>query len=212
MPEQKKADLEWLASFAEVPQVVNTESLELVGRFQDMRAIYHALTQHEVRRLKDVEGEDSPEVLEREASLSQNLDVMQRLDVEAELMQIQVPKVEAKDALIHGRITDQKSRGQAGLVAVLTDRDGGKVAGGEVEVDSSGYFALVLDPEKIKRILASKKDVYLSVMNRKGVVCYRRPAPLTLKEGETIAEHIVLSPSEIASAIGKARAEVKKPK
>lgn len=95
---------------------------------------------------------------------------------------------------------------------MLTDRKGEKLAGGEVEVDTSGYFALVIDSEKMKKITETKKDIYLSVMNRKGEVCYRRPAALTLKEGETISESIVLTPNEITSATGKIQTAIKKPK
>ena len=73
------------------------------------------------------------------------LDRAESLDTEASLASVRVPMVKKTEALLHGRITDERDRAAGPVIVTLVDARGAAVAGvGPVEADSAGYYALVV--------------------------------------------------------------------
>jgi len=210
MPEDLKTGFEWLTKIKEGMEAAKNDNQELIKRFEDIRAVHHTFTQFELSRVKMQEGEASPRAVELEDKLSRNLEVVHRLGVEGEVAAIRPPRTADKDALIHGRIVDEKSRGQSGMRVALTDRDGKRIDVGDSEVDASGYFSFVLDPEKIEAITKNNKEIFMTVSNKNGEVLYRRPSPFKPVAGGAIKENVVVS-SRVVPVVEKKPEPVVRP-
>ncbi len=210
---EKTRDEEGFSQVAEFKNSVEEESLGLLGRFRDARALHHALVQQELVRLKTRLGEDHPRVAEMTETLKRNADILPGFEIEAELSKIKVPATAEKDVLIHGRIMDEKMMAREGLVAALTDKEGKNLGVEDVAADASGYFAFVLSPEAIKTLGEKKKEVYLTVSDRAGRVLYRRTNPVKLAEGGEVRESIILKTGSVTAEPNKAKGpDVRQPR
>ena len=199
MADDTKASYEWLTGIVEGVRTVQNLGRELIDQAKSAQNAYHVLGQYEALRLQDARGEDDPAVLQLNERLRLFPSQVQEMGLADELERISVPKTAENDMLVHGRVTDENSRGVVGLTVALTDKEGNRLDVEDVEADASGYFAFVLDPEKIKAVAERKTDVYLTVMNQKGEVCYRRPRTLKVKEGERLLEDVVLTHGDAAA-------------
>ena len=209
----KSTDIEGLSQVVEIKDAVEEESLALLGRFRDVRALRQALVQQEIVRLKTRYGEDHPRVAELTDALKRNSDILPGFEVELEVSKIKVPATAEKDALIHGRITDEKMTAREGLIAALTDKEGKSLGVEDIKADASGYFAFVLKPEIRKALEEKKKEIYLTVSDQAGRVLYRKPDPLKPEEGGEIRESIVLKTGRTAVETDKTKEpEVRKPR
>jgi len=208
----KSTDIEGLSQVVEIKDAVEEESLALLGRFRDVRALRQALVQHEIIRLKTRYGEDDPRVAEMTETLKRNADILPGFEIEAELSKIKVAATAEKDVLIHGRLVDEKMMAREGLIAALTDKEGKSLGVEDVAADASGYFAFVLSPEARKSLEEKKKEIYLTISDRAGRVLYRRTNPVKLAEGAEIRESIILETGRATAATSKTKEpEVRKP-
>lgn len=195
--EARKNGFDWLKGIADGVDSLEKEQGALLESIREVQSIHSVLIQYEIERLEDLYGQDHLLVMEMQENLGRKSDVLARLGIEAERLTMKPPRTGEKDALIHGRVTDAMARGRGGLFVALTDREGNRLEAGEVETEPSGYYSIVVDPERIGKIVGRNKEICLTVMNRKGEVCYRRPLPSELKEGAEIVEDIVLSFAEV---------------
>ncbi len=193
MAENRRNDDEWLTEILDNVTLAGAEGLEPLQQMREMQAAYRALLQHEAERLRQVHGDDHPLVLEMRNRLGRNLATVETLDVEDQLSRIQVAEPAEKESLVHGRITDESSRGLVGFTVSLTDEAGKDLGVAGAKVDSTGYFSVVVPEEQVTRLGSAKTRVYLTIKNRKGEVCERRLVSQTVGPGVRVSEAIALS-------------------
>lgn len=80
------------------------------------------------------------------------------LDQEVAVATIRVPMVKKTEALLHGQITDDADRAAGQVTVTLADENGKPVAGvAPVEVDSAGYYAIVVPAEVAASVAPDRK-------------------------------------------------------
>ncbi len=196
MAENRRNDDEWLTEILDNLTLAGAEGLEPLRQMREMQAAYRVLLQHETERLRQVHGDDHPLVLEMRNRLGRNLATVETLDVEDQLSRIQVVAAAEKESLVHGRVTDESSRGLVGFTVSLTDEAGKDLGIAGAKVDSTGYFSVVIPEEQATRLGSAKTPVYLTIKNRKGEICERRPVSQAVAPGARVAETIALSKTQ----------------
>ncbi len=211
MSDNRRTNEEWLTGILEGLAPVAGENLEPLQQMREMQAAYRVLLQQESQRLKKEYGQDHPLVLEMQNRLARNLNLVENLEVEDQLRRIQVQETGEKESLVHGRVTDESSRGLVGFTVALTDQEGKDLAIGEARVDATGYFAVSIPEEQAGRLAAEKTAVYLTIKNRKGEICERRPVSQAVRAGVRVSENITLSKAQrTATTADSTRESLKK--
>ncbi len=166
---------------------------------RDIHLIHRSLLQHEERRLTKRLGRKHPRVRGLGARLEHNLSLIKGFEVQVELAAIRVPEVEAKDALIHGRVADEHQRGLTGLTVEVEDERGKTVRFlGKADTDASGYFALRVDPATVARLSKVEGEGgYLTVRTRTGKLVHREPALVKLAEGDRVFVQVGLKREDL---------------
>lgn len=102
------------------------------------------------------------------------------LDGEASLATVRVPMVKKTEALLHGRITDDLDRAAGPVTVTLVDAGGAAVAGVDpVEVDSAGYYALVVPAEVAAKLLPDSRFSVVVGHGDERIPSKTEPVPLT---------------------------------
>jgi hypothetical protein len=198
MSENHRTNDEWLTGILEGLAPVTDEKLEPLQQMCELQAAYRALLQNEAERLKKAYGENDSRVLEMQNRLRRNLTLVEKLEVEDQIRQIHVKESGEKESLIHGRLVDESSMGLAGFTVELTDRAGKALSIAEAGVDATGYFAVLIPEEQASRLASEKTPIYLTIKNRKGDICERRPVSQPVGAGVRVSEIITLSKSQRA--------------
>jgi hypothetical protein len=196
MSENHPNSEEWLTGILEGLVPIGSENLELLQQMRNMQAAYRVLLQHETERLKQAYGEDHPQVLEMQDRLNRNLTLVEKLEAEDQVRQIHVQESGEKESLIHGRVTDESSRGLIGFTVELTDQTGRDLGIAQARVDATGYFAVLIPEEQVDRLASEKTRIYLTIKNRKGEICERRPVYQAVGADVRVSEFVTLSKSQ----------------
>ncbi len=180
-------------------------NINTLQQVRDVQVIMGSLLQHETKRLEKKLGKENRRVQQVQASIKRNQTITKDLEVELEIAKIRVPEVDPKDSLIHGRIVDENRRGWVGLVVYLADVRGNIVhALGKAQTEVSGYYALPIPAETLKRVAESiKEGVLVVVCNSKGELIYRHKDPVMLVGGDSYLVEIVLKRSDLTPPPGE---------
>jgi hypothetical protein len=118
------------------------------------------------------------------------------LEPEIDIASIRVPMIKKTEALVHGRITDAVDRAAGPVTVTLADEQGREVAGvAPVEVDSAGYYALVVPPQAAA---ALGEDAKLTVIVSSGAERVTPELePITLKAGAVQPRDVTLSNAQL---------------
>jgi hypothetical protein len=167
-----------------------------------LRAAMQALLQHEARRIESKFGSQHPRTKTLEARVQANVALMRGLEIERQLLQIKVPAVDERAALVHGRVVDQEGFGIDRLVVALVEPSGAPIRETtDSTTDDSGYFAIVVDSETIDRLLgAARGGVFLAVLTSRRRPLVQQPRPLLLAQGARLTVSIVLDRSDLTAA------------
>ncbi|MBN1569755.1 MAG: carboxypeptidase regulatory-like domain-containing protein [Acidobacteria bacterium] len=192
MADTRQTNGEWLTGILENLAPVADEKLEPLQQIRELQASYRVLLQNEAERLKKAYGENDSRVLEMQHRLRRNLAFLEKIEVEDQIRQIQVKEYGEKESLIQGRLVDESSSGLAGYTIELTDESGKAIGVAEATVDATGYFAAVISEEQADRLATAKIPIYMTIKNKKGEVCERRPVSQTVGAGVRVSEIITL--------------------
>jgi len=179
--------------------------LQALDELDQIQTMSRVLLQYEARRIHERFGEDYPRSRFVKASLEQNLDNIKGIELELEIAGIEVAEVEENQTLIHGRVVDERFHGVGGLFVSISDEEGRALTPfGRAETDaSSGYYALVVDPDALARVSeAAREDVFLTVRTRRGEIVHQEFEPLTIAQGDRKTAEVVLRREDL---IGGAR-------
>ncbi len=177
--------------------------LEALGDLDRIQTMTRVLLQNEARRTDERFGKDHPRARSLKTSLEQNLDNIKGIELELELAGIEVAEVSEDQALIHGRVVDERSRGVGGLFVSISDEEGRTLTPfGRVETDAAGYYALVVDPDALARVSeAAREGVFLTVNTRQGEVVHHEFDPLTIAEGDRKTAEVVLEREDLIGGV-----------
>lgn len=164
-----------------------------LGELRDLRAVTQALLSNEADRLSSRLGQDHPRVVATRALIEENQVMVQGLDSILEIASIQVPPVQTDGALVNGRVVDGDGRGIAGLRVQVEDASGAPLAFlGVATTDASGYFALAIGPDALKKYQAVKGGGTLTVRSTRGVILEREAQPLALSANAQVNVSVAL--------------------
>ncbi len=185
--------------FAKNLDRLRTARVDALTQAMDTQLMLRTLLQHEVRRMEKKLGAEHPRTQGLRARLQANRGQINALAVERERFQVKVPDVAEDGALIHGRVVDEEGRGIAGLMVCLVERSGVPIANMDEPItDTSGYFAITLDPEAIDRLRkVHEAGVFLAVFTVKRRLVHQQPKPLALVPGARLLEEIPLNRNEL---------------
>lgn len=184
-----KADLE------EIFEGIQTDRTAMLAQVRELQLAAQLLLDVESQRIAAIAPDD-----DRVAVLAGSgrtiLDRVEMLDQEVEVATIRMPMVKKTEALLHGRITDGANRTAGPVTVTLVDENGKPVPGvPPVEVDASGYYALVVPADVAAEVGADRK---LSLVISSGAE--RVPAgvaPLTLGAGTVKLQDVQLPASAL---------------
>ena len=153
-----------------------------------------SLLQHEALRIETKLGSQHPRTVRLKARLQGNLQAIHTLEVERQLARIEVPAIVQDGALIHGRIVDEDGLGIERLLVALVDLPGSPVRDtGEPTTDTSGYFAISLEPDAVDRMLkVYANGIFLAVLTPRRRLVHQQPKPLTVAHGAVLGVEILL--------------------
>lgn len=169
--------------------------LGALNEVQELQVMGRVLLQNEAARMDRKLGKHHPRSRSLRASLDHNLDSISELEVELEISRISPPEVEENQTLVHGRVVDENGRGAPGLFVSVTDEAGRTLHFlGRAETDASGYYALVIDPDALRReARAVESGVFVTVGTGQDEIIHRKFEPLEISEGERkLVEEVVL--------------------
>jgi hypothetical protein len=175
--------------------------LEEARNLSTMKA---AVLQHEAKRLELKLGKEHSRVTLLNERVKVNLELIRELDVEQELARIRVREVGEKDALVHGRVTDENGRGIPGLTVSLVSSTGALVKYTAPAItDRSGYFALTLPEDTVKELAVSESGVaLLAVFTRRYRRVYQSKTPLAITPQARIRHNVSLNRGDITQTPG----------
>jgi hypothetical protein len=179
-------------SLAEIDRL-RTEKLEKMAIVQQVNA---KALEKERQRLSLKYGENHPRVQRLDAKLQFDRGFTSDLKVEIDKSKIQVPTVDKKTWLVHGRVLDRTdNQGIQGLTVSLVNNQEQWVRElGYACTDERGYFAIAYPPKNRHSDTAiPKESVFLMVSDRDRRVLYRSSEPLSVELGQMIYREIFLS-------------------
>ena len=185
--------------------------LQALGELDQIQTMSRVLLQYEARRIDEKFEEDHPRSRSVKASLEQNLDNIKGIELELEIAGIEVAEVEENQTLIHGRVVDERFHGVGGLFVSISDEEGRTLTPfGRAETDaSSGYYALVVDPDDLARVSeAAREGVFLTVRTGRGETVYQEFEPLTIAQGDRKTAEVVLRREDLIG--GQRRTEYRR--
>lgn len=158
----------------------NDDHVDALNDLKAIQIMVLTMYQREAARLSRVRGESDPRVKGLHESVERSLDLVESLDIEAEIAAIRVPETPEGGALVHGRVAEiTTNRGIAGLTVFGEDEKGVALRTfGSADTDASGYFNIPVDDEALKALQA--KDIYLTIRVSGGVI-HRERKPVQLE-------------------------------
>ena len=165
--------------------LADARSLQMAGQ---------GLLQREERRLSHKLGQDHPRVQQLRQRRESMLGNIQRLSAEKQITEIRPPELQENQALVHGRVLDERAQGIQGMQISLVDEKGSPLPHSTATTASSGYYALKLDPGQI----SGDQKGLLTVSTVTGRVVYRAEEPVEIKSGRQTTVEIQLNRRELS--------------
>lgn len=180
----------------ELFEALQAERSGQLAAARDLQLAARLLMQAEARRLARKAPADprAATLATLDGAVRERLSV---LDTELEIAAIRAPVVTKTQALVHGRITDDARRAPGPVSVQLVRADGSAVPGTRpVEVDASGYYAIVLD-EASAAALQPNEALSVVVQRDDARVAPSAGANFTLGAGAVAVKDVALSGSEL---------------
>jgi len=117
---------------------------------------------------------------------------MRAFDVEKQKANIRIPKVEAEEALIHGRAVTPAKLGVESLTVTAEDKKGNVLAAlGEAKTDLNGFYAMKVDAATMAEI--EGQEFYITVRDAQGNLLQKESEAITLSEGARVYRDVSVS-------------------
>lgn len=186
-----RGEASFKADLLELVEGIQADRTAMLAEVRALQLAAQLLIDAEAKRIAAFAPDDD-RVAALTASGRTILDRVGMLDQEVEVATVRVPMVKKTEALLHGRITDDANRAAGPVTVTLADENGTPVPGvPPVEVDSAGYYALVVPAAVAAEVGADRK---LSLVLSHGAE--RVPAgvaPLTLGAGTVKLQDVQLA-------------------
>jgi len=178
-------------------EALQEERGRLLGSVRELQLASQLLGAIEAQRLVRKVGDDEPRAAGLEARGATILERVEALDVELEVATIRVPVVAGGETLVHGRVTDDMRMAARGATAVLVDAQRRPVDGvSPVEIDEAGYYAFVLSPEVVAKIIPKGK-VSVQVERDDVRLAPSNTAHLAIEAGTVVVNDVALDADEL---------------
>jgi hypothetical protein len=194
MQEPKPEDL------ADVFRQLQTGRLDALQDLKQLHIAHLALMEHEALRLERKLGRDHPRTAQVLSRIEHGRNLIQKLESETESARIQPVEIGKDEAVLEGRFTDETRRGFSGLRVSIEDQKGQLRADlGQVETDSTGYFALKFNRDILEEHPElESQGVFVVVRTPGGELVHRTDKPLTLTHGSRVKLVRAISRREVA--------------
>ncbi|MEO8525990.1 MAG: hypothetical protein ABI460_14795 [Caldimonas sp.] len=183
------------ADLLSVYEGIQTDRTTMLAQVRELQLAAQLLLDAEAKRIA-VFAPNDDRIAALVASGQTILDRVGMLDAEVDVATTRVPMVTKTEALLHGRITDDANRSAGPVTVTLTDEKGTPVPGvAPVEVDSAGYYAIVV-PADVAAAVGADRKLGLVVSNGADRVA-AGVAPLTLSAGTVQVQDVQLPASAL---------------
>lgn len=225
MAEQKK-DQSQMYTFAEVEKKLRQAfGNPQVGlrTFKDIQVLQRAIFKQEALRLQKKLGPEHPRVLKLNARLEQNRKLIRAFDIEKQKASVRIPKVEAEEALIHGRAVTPAKLGVESLSVFAEDKKGNVLSVlGEAKTDLNGFYAFKADAAAVAEL--EGQEIYITLRDAQGNLIQRESEAIQLSAGARVYRDVSVSfqartapasaaqPKQKKAATRKKKASKAKPK
>lgn len=184
---------------------INTSGL---NDLNEVMGISRFLLQKEASRLEEKFGTDHPRVKKIKKGLEIHDVLKKDIDVELEVAEIKVPKKREGAMLLHGRVTDLKQYGIAGITVFVEDEKSNVLrAFGHAKTDASGYYSLQISSEVLRELGEEKVYPTMKAIDEK--IIHRENSPLILKPDSEKLLNVAINPNTTATP-NKAKGASKK--
>lgn len=187
---------------AELFDAMQEQRTRFIDELREANLGARGLFEMEAARLSGKLGGENPRVQAMAARSQNRLELLEALEVEAQIAKVRAPVVDNSSALVHGRIVDAGLKGVAGAEVRLVNARGEDLGAAPIKTDEAGYYAIEIKPEVAAKIGPEQK-VFLSVAGEKGKVTPAAAEGFTVKAGDKTLKEAVLNPTEIESVRGK---------
>lgn len=185
-----RGETSFKADLLSVYEGIQADRTAMLAEVRELQLAAQLLLDAEAGRLATIAPDDDRIAL-LVASGQTILDRVGMLDQELDVSTTRVPMVTKTEAMLHGRITDDTNRAAGPVMVTLTDENGTAVPGvAPVEVDSAGYYAIVV-PADVAAMVGADKKLGLVISNGAERVS-AGVAPLTLGAGSIKVQDVQL--------------------
>ena len=182
-------------------EMVQDQRLQFVEQLREVNLAARGLFELEAARLAQKLGPENPRAQAMLARVDNRLELLDALEVEAQIAKVRTPAVDEASALIHGRIVESRLKGVANAEVRLVNEKGEDLGVPPVKTDEAGYYAIELKPEVAAKFGPEQK-VFLSVAGEKGKVVPAAAGGFTVKAGEKTLREAVLTSNELENVRG----------
>ncbi|HEX6827457.1 MAG TPA: hypothetical protein VF104_00605 [Burkholderiales bacterium] len=187
---------------AELFDTVQEQRLQFIGDLREINLTARGLFELEAARLSRKLGAENPRAQAMAARVENRLELLEALEVEAQIAQVRAPVVDNASALVHGRIVDAGLKGVAGAEVRLVNEKGEDLGAAPIKTDEAGYYAIEIKSEVAAKIGPEQK-VFLSVAGEKGKLTPAAEEGFTVKAGDKTLKEAVLNATEVENLRGK---------
>ena len=160
---------------------------------KNMMLLGQVLFQRDAARMEKELGKDHPRVEQIRTRLKTQAKAVSDLEIKLELEKIKVPSVPERGALVHGRVADRYNRGISGLKITIEDEKERTLRSlGWTETDASGYYALIFDSSKIKKLM-NLEGAYLVISTQADKIVHREPETIKAAPGDQVVVDVTLN-------------------
>ncbi len=192
-----RGEASFKADLQEIFEGIQADRTAMLAQVRELQLAAALLLDAEGARLASIDPADD-RIAALAASSRIVIDRSATLQDEIDIAAIRVPLVKKTEALVRGRITDDLNRAAGPVTVTLVDEKGTPVAGvAPVEVDSAGYYAIVVPAEAAASIAPDQK-LSLAVSNGAEKVS-TDVAPLVLGAGTIKVQDVQLDSARLAA-------------
>lgn len=177
---------------------MRSENLQRLMNIQQIKA---KTLEREKQRLSAKYGAEHPRVVRLDSKLRFNEGFVKDLKVEIDRAKVEVPTLDKKAWMVHGRILNEDKAGIKGLTVSLSGKDKKWVKQlGYACTNELGYFAITYSAKKgedsaKKREelkISKSQELFLTVTDQDQNVCHRETDPLRIAIGRIDYREIIL--------------------
>jgi hypothetical protein len=169
-------------------EFIGAASQQSIKSVQSLQTVKRSQQIYEKKRLNQKLGSDNYRVIEYDHRLQKNANIINHLEVEAEMARITPKSVQEKGTVIDGRIGMENNTGAKNMTVELVDKQGNPV-GYETKTDASGYYSIDMQESDLQK-LGGEENVYMRVKNLSGEEVYRADEPVKLEENQRITKEL----------------------